>query len=320
MAFLMSTVLIRCDSAINNHATTRYKYPVAMLVSADISNDASRVAFLSDKELSLWNRISQKQLNAWTMNYFPEVQYHVTLSGNNNVIASAGKKYLTVFDITTNKTIAQWHIDGFSEHAQISFIQLSEKGDKIAIGLNEGSVVWVDFKANKRSLFNVHTGAVKFLEISKNANFLLSASLDGSIKRTKISNGNIKLMIKTSARITSLALNEKETQFFYADALDHQQFIDIKSGVEVLTLHFYKRYKYFRKAIFITKGQILVNSTSKNQLNFWDLTKGNLLGKATISSETFGSTTLDLAVDSKGSLFTVSSDGIIESWRLLPRS
>ena len=316
-SLVTSILLISCmNETPIIKATKAHKYPVSQLISANISDDGSVVALLSDKRLSVWNLATLQLQNEWPITYFIESQYYISLSKNKRVVASAGKNQVTIIDLYSGKTIASWKVKGFSEHAQISMIKLVDNAKQLFIGLNEGSIIWINLGSNKRSIVKVHEGAVKFLEYSKNGNFLLSGGLDGKVNILNLVNANIEQIAAARSRITCLTMDDQGSQFFYSDALNNQQLIDIKTGAVLSNFKYFERFKYFRKALFIKDDQMLVNSTSKNYLDFWDLSQGEIMGKATILSETLGSTTLDMAVDNKEQLITISSDGVVEFWPL----
>ena len=156
------------------------------LIDADLAIDSNFSLLLDiNNKLSFWDNNSLTMKRSWSAKCFSQVQYHAALSGNNNVIATAGKEVVSVLSSATGELIARWHIAGFAAEAQISQLLLDYSGTLIFIGLTEGSVIVVDLAKNQKSLFKLHDGTVNILRMSENGDTMFSSAFDGVLNNGK---------------------------------------------------------------------------------------------------------------------------------------
>lgn len=307
--------LSSCSEDVNQlNATSSFQYPTTSLIAADIADDASIIALLSVNKLSVWSVATKQLIYQWDLLSFQEPQLYISLAKNKQYVATASKNKVSIFNIWTKTSVSTWEVDGFSSLSKITSLQFNENGEQLYIGLNEGSIVKVDLKRKTKSVFQVHSSNVNFIALSKHGQFALSASVDGSIVYFNTDTGNAIATIKAKTRITSLVLDSPSNQFFYSDALNTHQVVNLDNFTIVSSFNYFERFKYFRKGIFINNGAALFNSTPKNQIAVWDIKTGKQIQKGQISSLTFGSTVLDIAVTMNGNIVTISSDGVIETW------
>lgn len=310
-----------CSREIDQlEAISSFQYPVPSLIAADISNDATIVALLSPDELSVWSVKTNKLINNWNLTHFEEHQYYISLSINKKFAAIASKNKVTIFNIWTKEIVSTWEIAGFSPLSKITSLKFNENGEQFYIGMNEGSIVKVDLKLKTKSIFQLHSSNVNFIELSDIGEYALTASVDGSIEYFNTVTGEILSSFKANTRITSLVLDNRSTHFFYSDALNTHQVIDLNNSTVISTLNYIERFRYFRKGVFINHGKTLFNSTPKSQLAVWDLKTGKQIQKGSIRSRSFGSTVLDVALQDDNDIVTISSDGIVEAWNTRPHN
>lgn len=313
--------LSSCSKEIDQlEAVSSFHYPVPSLVEADISNDGKIVALLNPNEFSVWSGETNELMNRWELNQLKEPQYYLSLSKNNNFAATASKNKVTVFNIWTKEVTGTFEITGFSTLAKITSLKFNESGEQFFVGMNEGSIVKVDLKQNAKSIFQIHSSNVNFIELNDKEEFALTASVDGSIEYFDTVTGEISSSFKADSRITSLLLDNKSKQFFFSDAMNTHQIIDLRSAKVVSTLDYIERFKYFRKGVFLDNGTTLFNSTPKDQLAVWDLETGKQIQQGRIRALSFGSTVLDIALKNSNEIATISSDGIFEVWNTKARN
>ena len=291
-----------------------YQYPVAMVLDAELSDDAAVVAILAVDDLSYWRTTDYQQLSEWQSNTFSERQYYLSLAANKKVIATAGKTTVNLLNTSTNELIDNWQVKGFSEDAKITSLRLNHSGNKVYIGLNEGSIISVDLVNNTRSLFKLHDGAVTKLLLSEDGKEMLSSGRDGLISRWATDTGRQIFEINSRSRITSMAFDHSSQKIFFSDALKAQQIKDLDSLTTSTTLEYFERFQCFREALFSADGRRLITTTPKYQIAVWNVESGLQIKEANIRAKSFGSTTLDISTDINGNVYTISSDGILEIW------
>jgi len=284
-------------------------------LSADISKDATRLVILDiNTEILVWDIDNQTFLRRWQTDVFDEKSIRVAMSENKQVIASSGKHFLQLFFVETGRHIESRRVEGFIDDTQITQLILNYQGNKVFIGLNDGSIVVIDIKNKLKSLFQIHTTTVNKLLLLNNEQDVLSGAYDGKVALWSITSGEVNWRNEQRFRITSLAFEPLSKQLFISDALDSQQVLKLNRPSQVTSLKYIARNRYFREALLINNGNKLLISSSKDQLSLWDTLTGVELKLANIRALNLGSTTLDLALTSHGDVYTISSDGVLEGW------
>ena len=285
------------------------------VIAAQLSDDATTSALLTrSHHLSVWNNESKRLINEWNEPDFTEELYHISLSGNKRLLGTAGKRRVSIFDIQTGKLTVTWQVEGFDPEATITSLHLSRTGNEILIGLNEGSVFTVDLVNDQMSMFLVHDGPVTRVEYAAHNQQVMSASHDGHVLFWAAATGKVLHEYSNQFRITSVSYDEPNRKIFIADALDNQFIADSTTTLPLSRLDYLERYRYFRQALFVERGKMLITSSSKQELASWDVQTGKELAKWNITAFSAGTTVLSMAVDSSGTLWSLSSDGALETW------
>ena len=315
--FLLLFSIVACNKVEPTLVASEYvNLSDTALVSADLGDDGTLSAMLDvNHRLSVWNNINKSLIREWQASDFVEKPYYVSLANNKQRIAVAGKHHIAILSVESGDVIASWRVRGFDEHAKVSQILLSHLGDKVFIGLNEGSIAVVDIKREQRSLFNVHNTTVNQLILTNNQQSILSASFDGKAAQWLVDTGEITWQSQQRHRVTSLAFGALNDHVFVSDALDSQQIFDVNKTSSIASLKYLQRNRFFRKSLFINKDSKLVTSSSKYQLSLWDVNSGVELKTGNIRAYNFGSTVLDLARNTQGTVLSLSSDGVLEQWQ-----
>ncbi|PAJ75336.1 hypothetical protein CJF42_05690 [Pseudoalteromonas sp. NBT06-2] len=308
--------ILGCNDELKEiKASSFHKFIEVAVVDADLSDDAKISALLDiNQKITIWENTSHQKIVDYQSSNFKELQYHIVLSGDKKVIASAGKKYITIFSIETGKVITSWPVKGFSEDIQITQVLLNYSGDNIYIGLNEGSIVNVDLKYNKRSLHKIHNSSVTKLTLHKNGQSIFSVGNDGNVVQWHSYTGEIIWLTVFSQRITSFTHDSLNEKVFVSDALKSQKIINLGSTQSDISLEYIERFRFFRQAIFLSSGSKLLTASSKFQLSLWDTQSGEEIGFGNIKSYNFGSMILDFAVSWNKDIYSISSDGVLEIW------
>ena len=292
-----------------------HRYSQVRLIAAQLSNDASVSVLLTrDQRISVWDNRKKEQLNSWTEYDLIEPSYLVALSGDNRLLGTAGKQQVTLFDIATGKLTVTWQISGFKSGASITSLSLNHTGSRVLIGLNEGTIIDADLSSDTISMFHLHSGPVTSVHYAAHNEQILSASHDGNVLLWASSSGKIIKEFNRDFRVTSLAFDDSNRRLFYADTVDNNSIIDTSNAQTLSKLDYLERYRYFRQALFVKRGKILITASSKQAITSWDVTSGEELNSWKINAFSAGTTVLSMAEDSTGTLWTLSSDGALEEW------
>jgi len=313
---LLCLSLIACSTELKEFkALSFHKFLEVGVVDADISKDAKITALLDvNQNISIWDNQSHSRLVTFSNTFFNELQYHISLSENQKYIASAGKKYITIFSIETEKVIAAWPVKGFGEDIQITQILLNYAGNNVYIGLNEGSIISVDLKYNKRSIHQIHHSSVTKLALHDNGQSIFSIGNDGNVMQWHIYSGEVLWSTQFDQRITSFTFDNINDKVFISDALKSQKIINLTASKSHVSLDYIERFRFFRQAIFLSSGNKLLTASSKFQLSLWDTNTGKEIAFGQVRSYNFGSMILDFSVANNDNVYSISSDGVLEIW------
>ncbi|MDG1751328.1 MAG: WD40 repeat domain-containing protein [Thalassotalea sp.] len=315
LVVIISYLIIGCEKPVTLISSNHHQFTENAVIDADISDDGKYSLILEvNNSVSLWDNTTYSLINEWEGSEFTQQQYKVVLSKDNQWIAVSGKHFVTLFSVNGTHKKLSWKVNGFSKDAQISQVMLNSIGNKVIIGLTEGSVIVADITSETRSQFNLHEGPVTQLKFSDNEQRLISASLDGQVNKWDISTGKVIWNDKLPFRITSLAFDDLSQKLFISDALNNQRFLSLDRGVDISKLNYFERNRYFREAIFLDGTNKLLTSSSKYQISLWNVETGDEHSQGEIRAHNFGSTVLDFAVNENNDILTLSSDGVLELW------
>lgn len=315
IVILCSHLIVGCEKPTKLIAASYHQFIELAIIDADISENGKYSLLLDvNNSVKLFNNGNFSLIKQWNNEAFTQQQYIVALSKNNQWVVAAGKHSITFLPVKDSQNKITWQVNGFSKDAQISKILLNSMGNKVIIGLTEGSVIVVDITNKLRSQFLLHEGPVTQLKFSDNEQNLISASLDGQVNKWQLSTGKVMWSDTLPFRITSLAFDDLSQNLFISDALNNQRFISIDKNKEISSLSYFERNRYFREAIFLSGTKKLLTSSSKYQISLWDVISGNEIGQGEIRAVNFGSTVLDFALNENNDVLTLSSDAVIEVW------
>ncbi|QYK03361.1 PQQ-binding-like beta-propeller repeat protein [Shewanella psychrotolerans] len=287
------------------------------LIDGALSKNARLAVTLTrTRTVTVWDTTTNKPIYRWPPEQFDTPAYLIALSGNNRYVAVAGKRQISLFDLTNGQLALHWQVNGFDPDASISSMSFNQSGKQVAIGMNEGSIIIVNLSSQQLSMFKQHDTEVSHLEFSQVNEHILSAGYDGKVLWWATSSGEVIKEFSLPQRITSTGFDQANRRLFFADSLDNHRIIDPSSNTDIAQLNFLERYRYFRKALFIEHGQELLTATSKQAIIHWDAKTGQEIQHWEISAFSLGTTVMDMVLDDSGKLLTLSSDAGLERWAL----
>lgn len=309
--------LIACNDALPEFkASSFHKYIDVGVIDADLSQGGQLTALLDiNQNISIWNNDNHTLVSSIANTSFAQLQYHIVMSGNKNVLVSASKTGISIFSIETSKHIATWPIKGFSNDSQVTQIAVNYMADKVFVGLNEGTIVGIDLLAKTQSLHKMHDSSVTKLFIHPNGQSVFSAGNDGTAVHWHINTGQQIWARNFNQRITSFTHDNFSEKVFVSDALNNQQVINLNTDSTV-SLDYLERMRFFRQALFVANGEKLLTASSKFQLSLWDSKTGQERAFGQVRSYNFGSMILDFASVGTHKVLSLSSDGVLEVWDL----
>ena len=318
LLLLAPLILSACNDAAQTKTPEQiHRLVEDTLIDGVLSKDARLAVTLTrTRTVAVWDIETNNPIYRWPAEQFSAPAYLVAFSGNNHYLAIAGKREISLFDLSDGQLTMRWQVNGFDPDASISSMSLNQSGKQVAIGMNEGSIIIVNLASQQLSMFKQHDTEVSHLEFSQFNEHILSAGYDGRVLWWATSSGEVIKEFSLPQRITSTGFDEANRRLFFADSLDNHRIIDTSSNTDIAQLDFLERYRYFRKALFIEHGQELITATSKQAIIHWDAKTGQEIQHWEISAFSLGTTVMDMVLDDSGKLLTLSSDAGLERWAL----
>ncbi len=309
--------LLACSQAPTQQPLSTQRLVAESIIDGQLASDATLAVTLGrSRTLSLWALPSHQLLHQWDEQDFEDPVYLTALSGDHRWLLTAGKRQLTLINVSSGEQILSWRAQGFDASATISRIALNHTGNAILIGMNEGSVIVVNRSSQKLSMFKLHNAEVNHIEFTTQSDKALSAGNDGHAVLWQTLDGQVIRDFSLPQRITSISFDAANHRLFIADALDNNQVVDPQTQQQVSRLNYLERYRYFRQALFVDQGQGLITATSKQAVTRWDVNTGEALKHWNITAYNLGSTVMAMTQVSSDELVTLSSDGTVEHWAL----
>jgi WD40 repeat protein len=323
---LLLLLLSGCDKAQPSQTSlSQHRLVEGRLVDGALSNDGLLAITLSfNGDLHVWDLVSKQAFVTWRKADFNDDIYQLALSGDSQYLLAAGKRQLFLLDVTTGERLLKWQAEAFNPDANISSIHLNDSASQILVGMSDGSISTVDRSNNSMSLFKQHSAEVSEVAFLSSSDQVLSTGHDGELLIWARVTGKVHRRFVLPHRIMSVAIDRANRRLFAADALDNHFIIEPEStsftSMDVIgssvNLQYIERYRYFRKALFVKHGNMLITATSKQDMIGWNSQSGAELVHWRLQAYSASTSVIAMAVNSEGRLVTLSSDGAIELWPL----
>jgi WD40 repeat protein len=318
LLFFLVSITLACEPTSSiDQAIFSHQYGERPLMDAHLSEDASQAITLSiDGVLSIWDNQTHSIIREWHSFDIKENLYLAVLSRNKQLAAVAGKTQISILDVGSGKTLISWRPQGFDKDASITVIALGNSEKNVWLGLSDGTIISVDLKSNKQSMFAHHKGPIADIRLTEDQQHILSSSTDGSVVYWNASDGKILNEREQNYRITSLSIHEASRKVFVSDALKTQIIWDLANEKIVSKLDYFRGARTFRESLFVDNGRKLITASSKQILSLWDVRTGIEISSWNISSSTSSTNVVAMANGHNGQLYTLSSDAILEIWNI----
>jgi len=286
-----------------------------LLINAELSENGKHSATLSVNAIRVFDNDTGKQTFFYDIGDLQEPQRYSSISGDPKRIATAGVSTVHLFNLTSGQKLLSWRARATVEQAKISAIKLNHIGDKILVGFTDGSVSVTDLSAKTQLLYKVHSSDVRYLHFSQFEQYILTGASDSYLVLLSLENGQVEERFKFPSRITALELARGSELIFAADALSNDKIGNLKQRSLPEQLSYVERNRHFRAAKFAPDKQRLITAAAKSGISVWDLASKDEIAQGNIKATTASSTTKGIAIVRDGFL-TLSSDGVLQKWRL----
>ncbi|WP_152087824.1 WD40 repeat domain-containing protein [Pseudoalteromonas sp. A25] len=315
--FLFLLLLSGCSKDVAISEGVVHQFEIEPLLMGQISDDGRLLLTVNTSEqVKVW-RTASKQVEYQV----PEKELlkpvrHALLSRDNTLLLMANYDTLGVWSVAGKAFIHKVQFSGVDPMAVISHIALSPNNGRVLVAMTDGSLNMADMNTRLNNRFKPHERPIDFLSFGNQGELFLTGAQDGKVALWQFGSPKAMFEKEFAHRVTSLSVNKDFSRFFVSDGLNAQHIKTLTQGEEVAKLNYSARFKVFRKSLFISNADLLATSSSKSHLTLWHTNTGDELGTWTIQTQREGATILSMHATQTGTLYTLNSDAILESWDL----
>lgn len=264
--------------------------------------------------IALWDLTQNKQLANFGYQD-PDKSTVITshISDNNRYAITATSQNFAVWDLAWGKADGLWSIsDGI-----IRDIDISNKGEKVLLGLSNGKALFIDLGTGRRLEFLAHGEKVNSVSLSPNGKYALSGGNDNNAYFWDTQSGQILSKYSLEHRITRVQLHRSGKHAFSSDGIDSVVW-NLTTGSLISELSMFQRFPNFSAARFSDDGSQLATGTPSGRVALWDSQTGknidSWIAEEQQNKHPSSAVVYDVAIDPTGRVISGTSAGIAQAW------
>ena len=313
---LFILLLTSCSKEINISLGDAHRFVDKKVMSAQFSNQGNLLLIIDfNSQAYVYNAQNYSELFKVTSDKKLENTKLGILSDDGTLLVLANDNYVAIWSLAGRVYIGKTQFLGVHDGASISSIAISKSNDKLLVGMSDGTINMATLSSRLNNRFNPHTRPVTHLKFI-NQNEYLSASQDGKLALRVFASTKPVFEQEYAHRVTTMVYDDKTDRLFVSDALSSQFVSTLSEPNSSVQLKYMARFMVFRQGYFIENDKILVTTSSKNHITFWDIESGEELGTWESLATSPNATILALHSNEYGELFTLNSDAMLEKWDL----
>lgn len=301
-------------------ASSRWQITENVIVDGKLSSSGEYTSLLlSDNSLELWNNKVQQKVSMWQSDQLVPDTLLLDLSETAEFILSASDTAIQVWHAESEVALGMVDLSKHLGDAKITQIRFCVAPYQFVIGTNSGDVIFANTQNNSYRVNRHHSSDVTKLELSQDKRTLFSGGNDGLVVKWDLIDYRAITTKALPFRIVSLAVGSN-SHLFISDALkDHILWNSEQQTVTGQIKH-WKRFKWFRHALFYPQQNGLITSSPKTDMYLWSLKDMSLKGSWMVESQSLGSSVADFVLIDTQKLRPLTTDGVVQDWDLLPIS
>mgnify|MGYP000595491204 CR=1 FL=1 len=244
------------------------KIPLVEPAMVQFSPD-NKLIYIANKEYQkekflIYDIAQGKLTEQFKIIYSPE---NMTIANGKAVISNY--KELVCYDLIAQKSIYK----KTSDTIKITAATLNHAGEKIAYGLEDGTIKILDFNGREQTLEKKHSGIINHLQFSKDDQLLATASNDWTSKIYSMATGKVVKDLKTQSEfIGGISLNGTGNHLAFASGnLETGNHIGVWNITRGKLFPFYENkgvYDFFTTVAFSPKNKTIAASNA-NGGTYW---------------------------------------------------
>lgn len=270
---------------------------------------------MANNSLELWNNSTQKVVSVWRNDQLVTKTTLLDISDSAEFILSANDNAIQLWRAKSEESLGMLDFSTHLGDAKITQVRFLNAPYRFIVGTSSGDVIFADTLNNSYRVNHHHDSEVVKLALSKDKLTLFSGGNDGLVVKWDVVNYRPLITKHLPFRIVSLAVGN-DNNVFISDALKDHIIWNSSQNTVTGKIDHWKRFKWFRIALFDPQLRWLVTSSPKSDLYLWDLKDMTLIGSWSAESQGLGSSVEDIKLIGDNTLRTLSSDGVLQDWDL----
>ncbi|MFD2180450.1 WD40 repeat domain-containing protein [Veronia pacifica] len=316
---LIIVLLAGCGNDEGIKSVNRIQLTDSPVEQALLSADGNLTALVtSSQNIQVWeNTLKAKVLDIASGTFRGQI-VSLLISEDNSTLVAANARQVFFWDIATGEKLAEHILSGIHPMAKIRGLAISMKSQSLIAGFSDGSVTAMNLSSGNTKTLTVHNKSVNHLYFSPDGVSVITAADDGLVKHWLLANGKVQEQYKFDHSISSLAVDRSFERFFASGVMKKQRIIHLDASKAPSNLSYSKRFKWFKKAIFVEGAPILITASSKSEITGWNENKGKEVMSWKITDSDDEVRILDIEMSDSNHLYSISTEGVLESWDVKP--
>ena len=310
--------LIAC-SPKSDIPSTRFQLSIDGAYAGALSRDGQWAVVSSIHHgMSVWDLTKNQRVFNWSQqqNSSDNLVLSIKISPNNSHVLTANKENIALWNLQSGQSVGYWK----TRESSIRDIAISNAGKYLLIGKANGVAVHVNTKTGRRLEFLGHTEKINSVDISRNGRIAISGGNDFIAYIWDAQTGQVIHKFNHTSRVSKVALDPQGRYAFSADSMKSANIWNLKTGKLITQLQGTKRHEVFSAIEFSKDGKTMLTGAASSKVSLWDITTGKRLYSWHVTPKEAkrptGAVVYSLAFSDNTNIYTLSSSGYAELWKI----
>ena len=312
---LFSLVSCGTSNIYTSNAVSSTVHTDVLVETSDISYDGKYTLIADDKQVCLWNNITNKlQLTCLTGKAKEYIEI-VKIAKNNLFFITSNRVSVRLYSIAKGNLMGEWSLQ---DHI-INDISLSKNSDVILLGFRSGKASVINPFTKVMATYQKHKLDINSVSISDDGLYAFTGSSDKTAIYWNTATGESSYTFEHMSRVNHVSLSADQSIGFSIDAIKDRNVWNLKTGELISELDSHLRFMVFNDTVISADNTLLLSGSPKQTIKLWRITDGKLMAQWQAAKIKTRSSVLSIAFKDN-TVLSSTSDGVLEEWELPSQS
>ena len=308
---LFSLVSCGTSNIYTSNAVSSTVHTDVLVETSDISYDGKYTLIADDKQVCLWNNITNKlQLTCLTGKAKEYIEI-VKIAKNNQFFITSNRVSVRLYSITNGSLIGEWSL----QNHIINDIALSKNSDVILLGFRSGKASVINPFTKVMATYQKHKLDINSVGISDDGLHAFTGSSDKTATYWNTITGENNYTFKHMSRVNHVSLSADQRIGFSIDAIKDRNVWNLETGELICELDSHLRFMEINDSVISADNTLMLSGSPKQTIQLWRMTDGKLIAQWQAAHLKKRSSVLSIAFK-ENTILSSTSDGILEEWQL----